>query len=48
MTLVCLIEAMCDKEMNFMCDSETKCIPLYYVCDGEYDCLDHTDEFSCG
>ena len=24
------------------------CIERYAVCDGEFDCLDGTDEFNCG
>ena len=33
--------------LEWECD-DGYCIERYSVCDGEYDCLDGTDEFDCG
>lgn len=37
----------CDA-LHFQCSINiTQCIPLQWLCDGGYDCHDHTDELNC-
>ena len=43
----------CDSPNLFRCteessDSEKKCIPTIFVCDGHWDCSEGTDEANCG
>ena len=37
----------CD-ENDFQCMDGTQCVSKRYLCDGEPDCLDHSDELICG
>lgn len=30
------------------CDNKSRCLPAKFLCDGEWDCLDGTDEANCG
>lgn len=30
------------------CDNKSRCLPASMLCDGEWDCLDGTDEANCG
>lgn len=32
---------------SFSCEDTGVCIPQSFVCDGDYDCLDHSDEQYC-
>jgi len=36
-----------DRQFNCLVPNVTKCIDLKYVCDGDYDCPDHSDELQC-
>jgi len=38
---------ICD-DSHHQCDDGSKCVLLHWVCDGEYDCDDKSDEFECG
>lgn len=33
---------------DHLCDDKTRCLPASFICDGERDCLDGTDEAKCG
>ena len=37
----------CQKE-EFKCKSRQDCVPTRWVCDGNKDCSDGSDEFNCG
>ena len=37
----------CNSQGLVSCD-RSRCIPEHDVCDGKYDCLDHSDEEQCG
>jgi len=39
--------AECSDDDSFLCNSTLECIPASFVCDGESDCDDSTDEQSC-
>lgn len=41
-------EDECEKETDFMCRSEKKCIDSSLMCDKKFDCEDQSDEESCG
>uniref|UniRef100_A0A673HKF3 Low-density lipoprotein receptor-related protein 2-like n=1 Tax=Sinocyclocheilus rhinocerous TaxID=307959 RepID=A0A673HKF3_9TELE len=36
------------KSCSHRCDNKTRCIPENFLCDGERDCVDGTDESDCG
>lgn len=42
---VCVVCTVCD-ENQFEC-TNSKCIPITYICDGENDCGDSSDEQEC-
>lgn len=43
----CVAAPSCDA-LHFQClINITQCIPLPWLCDGGYDCQDHTDELNC-
>ena len=35
-------------EGSYKCPNESMCIPHRWLCDGEKDCLDNSDEMGCG
>ncbi|CAG0922530.1 unnamed protein product, partial [Notodromas monacha] len=37
----------CDLIKPFKCDDGVECIPMDFVCDGEVDCIDESDEIRC-
>ncbi|XP_057299879.1 low-density lipoprotein receptor-related protein 8-like [Hydractinia symbiolongicarpus] len=39
-------EFKCEED-HIACYNETKCISRMWVCDGDYDCKDHSDELNC-
>lgn len=36
------------KTHEFLCRNQQQCVLKGFVCDGEYDCLDQSDEIGCG
>ena len=37
-----------NNQSHFQCiHREKECIPRYLICDGEFDCTDGSDEYSC-
>ena len=38
---------MCDENSQFECAANSACIPITYICDGENDCGDNSDEQEC-
>jgi len=38
--------AACDDD-DFVCNSTSECVPASFVCDGQPDCEDSTDEQLC-
>lgn len=36
-------EETCPKD-HWKCDTTRECLPLQFVCDGVFDCADHSDE----
>ena len=46
--IVCwLLAAFCNGANDWLCSSRHQCIFSTYVCDGNYECLDGSDEFGC-
>lgn len=43
---VCVVEGLC-LEDELRC-TNLRCVPAAYVCDGDNDCGDYTDENNCG
>lgn len=41
-------EDECERETDFMCRSDKKCIDSALMCDKKFDCEDQSDEESCG
>lgn len=44
-------ELGCVKQTGYCdhhCDNKSRCLPAKFLCDGEWDCLDGTDEANCG
>lgn len=39
--------SVCD-QYSFQCEDTDVCIPNFYVCDGEENCEDGSDEMRCG
>lgn len=42
------VDKECEKETDFMCHSDKKCIDSKLMCDKNFDCDDHSDEENCG
>lgn len=38
----------CEKETDFMCRHDKKCIDAALMCDKRFDCDDQSDEENCG
>lgn len=38
----------CEETDMFKCKNGNSCIPLGWKCDGDFDCLDKSDEINCG
>lgn len=38
----------CDKETEFSCRTNYRCVPLWARCNGMNDCIDNSDEEGCG
>lgn len=36
------------KTHEFLCRNRQQCVLKGFVCDGEYDCSDQSDEIGCG
>ncbi|XP_033636923.1 low-density lipoprotein receptor-related protein 1-like [Asterias rubens] len=37
----------CESDIEFMCETSGLCLPVDWRCDGQYDCLDESDERNC-
>lgn len=46
LSLLFPLEFKCEED-HMSCYNETKCISRMWVCDGDYDCKDHSDELNC-
>lgn len=42
-----ILDEGCEKETDFMCRSDKKCIDSSLMCDKKFDCEDKSDEESC-
>lgn len=40
--------SLCSEDHQFYCANKAGCIPRRWVCDGEGDCSDKSDEANCG
>lgn len=38
----------CDKDTEFSCKTNYRCVPLWARCDGMNNCIDNSDEEGCG
>lgn len=38
----------CEKDTDFMCHSDKRCIDSKLMCDKNFDCADRSDEANCG
>lgn len=45
--LMCMAES-CDKDTEFKCHSDEKCIDASLRCNQAFDCDDQSDELNCG